>query len=124
MNPKKILLVIFSLLMTVTYAQSESDSLESQISVTELKFETDNIEELINFDWNTIKDMFQETDNNAKITLSFVYENKPEADTTEVRVNNFKMKFTGKRAELDKLIERMKKSFKKLDKITEQGHKN
>ena len=125
MDSKKILLGILLLLSTVIYAQSDkSVSKESEISVSSLKFDTDNIDELRNFDWNMIKEMFEENDTDEEITLEFVYKNKPETDISKASVNNFTMKFTGKTSELDELMDRMKKSFKILGKINEQNNKN
>ncbi|GAA4279790.1 hypothetical protein [Gaetbulibacter aestuarii] len=125
MNLKKFLPGIFLLLSMAVSAQSEKrTSKESEISVSALKFETDNLEELKNFDWSMIQDMFQDNETDEEITLEFIYENKSETDTSKVKVGNFTMKFTGKTSEVDKLIESMKKSFKKLEKITGESNKN
>ena len=125
MNPKIITLGILFLLSTGIYAQSEkNNSKESEIFVSGLKFETDKFEELKNFDWSMIQDMFQDNETDEEITLEFSYENKSETDTSKVKVGNFTMKFTGKTSEVDELIERMKKSFKKLERITIENNKN
>jgi hypothetical protein len=36
--------------------------MESKTAVTELKVETENLDELKNFDWNMVKEMFQDND--------------------------------------------------------------
>lgn len=125
MKTKNILLGIFTLMTFATYAQSEkSKKEESKTAVTELKVEMENLEELKNFDWNIVKEMFQENDAEQEITLAFAYVNKSEIDKSKVRVDNFEMKLTGKTADLDKLTARLKKSFDKLDEIDRRNIKN
>lgn len=118
MKTKNILLGIFSLLTVVVYAQAEkSDKVESITAVTELKVETENFDELVNFDWNMVNEIFQENDADQEITLVFAYVNKSDSDKSKTRVNNFEMKLTGKKADLDKLTFNFKKAFKKLEEI-------
>ena len=125
MKTKNILLGIFSLISFVTYAQTEkSEKVETKTAVTELKMETENLDELKNFDWNMVKEMFEENDSEQEITLAFAYVNKSETDKTKVRVDNFEMKLTGKKADLDKMTSRLKKSFEKLGEIDGQNIKN
>ena len=125
MKTKNILLGIFSLMTFATYAQIEkSEKVESKTAVTELKVETENLDELKNFDWNTVKEMFQENDAEQEITLVFAYVNKSDIDKSKVRVDNFEVKLTGKTADLDKLTSRLKKSFDKLDEINGRNIKN
>ena len=108
-----------------TYAQTEkNEKVETKTAVTELKVETENLDELKNFDWNMVKEMFQENDAEQEITLAFAYVNKSEIDKSKVRVDNFEMKLTGKTADLDKLTARLKKSFDKLDEINGRNIKN
>ncbi|TYB75849.1 hypothetical protein [Bizionia myxarmorum] len=125
MKTKNILLGILSLITFATYAQTEkSQKVESKTAVTELKVETENLDELKNFDWNMVKEMFEENDSEQEITLAFAYVNKSEIDKSKVRVDNFEMKLTGKKADLDKMTSRLKKSFEKLDEIDRQKIKN
>lgn len=125
MKTKNILLGIFSLMTFATYAQTEKNKkVESKTAVTELKVETENLDELKNFDWNMVKEMFQENDAEQEITLAFAYVNKSEIDKSKVRVDNFKMKLTGKTADLDKLTAKLKKSFNKLGEIDGRNIKN
>ena len=125
MKPKNILLGIFSLMIFATYAQTEKKlKVESKTAVTELKVETENFDELKNFDWRMVKEMFKENDAEQEITLAFAYVNKSEIDKSKVRVDNFEIKLTGKTSELDKLTARLKKSFEKLDEIDDRIIKN
>ena len=125
MKTKNILLGIFSLLTFATYAQNEKNEKEEiEIAVTELKVKTENLDELINFDWDMLREMFKENDTEQEITVAFAYVNKSEVDTSKVRVDNFEMKWTGKTSDLDKLAETMKKSFDKLEEIDGRTIKN
>ncbi len=125
MKTKNILLGILSIMTFATYAQTEkSKVIETKTAVTELKVETENLDELKNFDWEMVKGMFQENDKNQEIILAFAYVNKLEIDKSKVRVDNFEMKLTGKTADLDKLTVILKKSFEKLDEIDGRDIKN
>ena len=118
MKTKNILLGILSLMTFATYAQTERiEEVEIKTAITELKVKIESLGELKNFDWKIIKEVFQENDKNQEITLAFVYENKSKIEKSKIRVDNFKMKLTGKTADLDKLTSRLKKTFEKLDKI-------
>ncbi|SHF06004.1 hypothetical protein SAMN05444278_1383 [Psychroflexus salarius] len=125
MKTRNILIGILTLLTFATYAQNEkNEKVETKTAVTELKVETENLDELKNFDWNMVKEMFKENDAEQEITLAFAYVNKSEIDKSKVRVDNFEMKLTGKTADLDKLTARLKKSFDKLDEIDGRNIKN
>lgn len=125
MKTKNILLGIFSLMTFATFAQTEkSEKVESKTAVTELKVKTENLDELKNFDWNMVKEMFEENDAEQEITLAFAYVNKSDIDKSKVRVDNFELKLTGKTADLAKLTSRLKKSFDKLDEIDGRDIKN
>ena len=125
MKTKNILLGIFTLLTFSTYAQNEKkEKVETKTAVTELKVETENLDELKNFDWSILKEIFQENDAEQEITLAFAYVNKSEVDKSKVRVDNFEMKWTGKTSDLDKLTKTMKKSFDKLEEIDGRIIKN
>lgn len=125
MKIKNILLGIFSVITFTCYAQTEkSEKAETKTVVTELKVETENLDKLKNFDWNMVKEMFQNNDAEQEITLAFAYVNKSKLEKSKVRVDNFEMKLTGKTADLDKLTARLKKSFDKLDEIDGRNIKN
>ena len=95
MKTKNILLGILSLMTFATYAQTEKNQkTESKTAVTELKVETENLDELKNFDWTMVKEMFEKNDSEQEITLAFAYVNKSEIDKSKVRVDNFEMKLT------------------------------
>jgi len=124
MKTKNILLGIFSLLTFATYAQiGKSKAIETKSAVTGLKVETENLDELKNFDWDIVKEIFKENDENQEITLAFAYMNKSEIDKSKIRVDNFKFKLTGKNSDLDKLTSRLKSSFEKLSELNGKSKK-
>jgi hypothetical protein len=125
MKTKTILIGILILMTFATYAQSEkSKKAEIKTAVTEWKVETDKLDELRTFDWEMVKEMFQENDAEQEITLAFAYVNKSDVDKTKVRFDNFEIKLTGKKADLEKMTSRLKKSFEKLYKVVGQITKN
>jgi hypothetical protein len=125
MKTKTILIGILILMTFATYAQSEkSKKAEIKTAVTEWKVETDKLDELRTFDWEMVKEMFQENDAEQEITLAFAYVNKSDVDKTKVRFDNFEIKLTEKKADLDKMTSRLKKSFEKLNKVVGQITKN
>jgi tRNA A37 N6-isopentenylltransferase MiaA len=86
--------------------------------------ETENLDELKNFDWNMVKEMFQENDTEQEITLAFAYVNKSNIDKSKIRVDNFKMKLTCQKTDLEKLTAILKKSFDEMVEINDQAIKN
>jgi hypothetical protein len=125
MKTKTFLLGIFSLMTFASYAQTEkSGKAETKTNVTEFKVKTDNLEELKNFDWNVAKEIFQENDAEQEITLVFAYVNKSNIDKSKIRVDNFEIKLTCKKADLEKLTAGLKKSIDKMVEIKGQAIKN
>jgi hypothetical protein len=122
MKIKYILIGILSLLTFSTYAQSEK--IESKGAVTEFKVKTANLDELKNFNWNIVKEMFQDNKPEQEITLVFTYVNNSEIDKSKVKVGNFEMKAVGKTVDLDKLTARLKRSFEKFEEIYSRTIKN
>ena len=121
MKAKSILIAVFTLLTFGSFAQTEKSELpETKNAVTDLTVETSNLDELRNFDWTMVKEMFQDNDKDQEITLAFTYLNKDKIDKTKIRVDNFRFKVTGKTADLDKLTASLKKSFEKLSEINER----
>ena len=112
MKIKYILLGILSLLSFSTYAQTEK--IESKGAVTEFKVKTENLDELKNFDWDLVKEMFQDNKPEQEITLVFTYLNNSKIDNSKVKTGNFEMKLVGKTADLDKLTRKFKRSLEKF----------
>jgi hypothetical protein len=68
--------------------------------------------------------MFQENDTEQEITLAFAYVNKSNIDKSKIRVDNFKMKLTCQKTDLEKLTAILKKSFDEMVEINDQAIKN
>lgn len=120
MKIKNILFGILSLLTFATYAQTEkSGKVEPNNAVTEFKVETDNLNELKNFDWKTVKEMFQNNEAEQKITLTIAYLNKSGIDKLKVEV-----KLTGKTTDLDTMTASLIQSIEKFDEVDVQNIKN
>ncbi len=118
MKTKIILIGILSLLTFASFAQTVKKNInETKSAITEFIVETDNIEELKNFDWNMVEEMFQENDENQEITLGFSYVNKSEIDKSKVRVDNFEFKVTGKTSDLKNLTSKLRRTFEKLSEL-------
>ncbi|MGV8946852.1 MAG: hypothetical protein ACOH1N_10525 [Lutibacter sp.] len=122
MKTKNILLGIFSLLTFAAFAQTENNNTtEPKISVTELKVETANLDELKNFNWDIVKKMFQENDENQEITLAFSFVNKSEVtDNSKVSIDDFEFKISGKSADIENIIKSTKSSVDKFIKLKEK----
>lgn len=115
MKLRNFLFAIFSVVTLAAFGQTEKNQeVEASATVTELIIETENLEELNNFDWKIVKEMFQENDENQEISLVFAYVNKSDSNKSKVRVDNFEMKFTGKSADLDRLANGLRNSIEKL----------
>lgn len=118
MNIKNFLFAILSVMTFTTHAQSKNtQSADIKTAMTEFKINSENLEELKNFDWAMVKEIFEENDADQEITLAIAYTNKSEIDKSLIRVDNFEMTLTGKTADLDNLTARLKKSFYHLDEI-------
>ena len=118
MKTKNILLGILSFLTFVSYAQTEKNNItKTKSAITELKVETENLEELKNFDWKMVEEMFKENDENQEITLAFSYVNNSEIDKSKVLVDNFEVKVTGKTSELKNLTSKLRKAFEKISEL-------
>ncbi len=110
-----LLIGIFSFMTFASFAQTEkSERSETEPNVIEFKMKTENLDELKNIDWIMVKEMFNKNDAEQEITLAFEYKSKN-------RVQNFEMKLTGKTADLEKLIARLKKMLKTMVEIDSQA---
>lgn len=115
----------FFIFLSITgYSQTQGSGNDStEKVVTEFTVETDNLKELIDFDWGNLNEMFETNNDETVITLAYNYNCKFELDTTDSTVSNFKFAVTGKTSEINKLIDMSKKSIQKLA-IFSEKHKN
>ncbi len=110
-----ILIVVFTFFAFASYAQTEkSEVIEAETAVTEFKIKAENIDELKNFDWEIVDQIFKENDGDQKILLAFTFENTSAIDKSKVKLENFEVKATGLTSDLNKLTEQLKRSVEKL----------
>ena len=119
MKIRIFLLSLVSLFTFTTFAQSVKP-IEVKTAVTELKFEMETIEEMNDFDWEMISEIFKENDADQEITLAFAFVNNSDK-SSKVRIDNFDFKVKGKTSELESLTAKMKKSFETLSKFQEEN---
>ncbi len=116
MKTKIILITILSLLTFTSYSQNSKEK-EPKSTTTNFELKTSSIEKLQTFNWNTLKEMFKENEDDQEITIGFIYENKAQIDDSKVKIDNFEIKLSGKTSDLDKMTKRLKKSFDKLEEL-------
>ena len=116
MKFKKLLFIALALIGIGSFAQNKESKFEvTKISVKSLKIETDDFQELKDFDWKGVKDMFEENSPEEEITLSIQY-NQPEDGISE-GINNWSSSFTSKNKNLDAMISKIQKIIINLDKV-------
>ena len=126
MKHKIFLFGIITFLAFTTYSQSEKNNgFEIKIGTTKLDIVVENLDELENFDWNGIKEVFKSNDGEEIITLSFAYIPKisSKLPNSEIRIDNFKINISGKSSDIDNLIDQSKKTMEKLIKVNESYSK-
>lgn len=115
MNLKSIAFLVFTFLTLTTYAQSENSVEIKDKTVSKLKIQTDSFEELENFEWNSINDIFQSNDPEEIIKLQIGFSEKLELGTTDIE--EWSITLSGKTSELNSLIERAKNILDKLSEV-------
>jgi len=120
MKLKNLLLAIFSLITVSLYSQNKETMVEAKTkAVTEFELKTDKIEELRNFDWTTINDLFETNEKGQLIKLAFEYDNNSKKRNSKPSIKNLKFEVSGKTEELPELIEKSKRMVSKFLEINE-----
>jgi hypothetical protein len=88
--------------------------IESESAVTAFKVKAENLDELKNFNWETVKEMFKENDGDQEITLEFEFLNSIPSDTSKKRLDNFTFKLTGKTSHIDNMTSKLKRMIDKI----------
>jgi hypothetical protein len=123
MNLRTILFGIFTFLTVTFYAQTvKSGKYEIKTGINELKYSFENLEEMNNFDWNGIKEIFKSNDENEIISLIFLYNptTNSELDKSQTKIDNWEFKVSGKNSDIDSLINKSKKIIGKLFEISKR----
>jgi acetolactate synthase small subunit len=115
MKALKILITLLTLTTISSYAQSvKSNSVVTKAVITEFKIESEDINQLNNFEWEMIHETFKENDAEQEISVTITIANKPNVEKTDIPVDNFELKVTGKKENLDNIISNLKKTIEKL----------
>jgi hypothetical protein len=120
MKTKNILfsIIFFMALASCTHFEKEG-LIASESAVTAFKVKAENLDELKNFDWETVKEMFKENDEDQEITLEFEFVNNAPTVTSKKRLDNFTFKLTGKTSHIDNMTSKLKRMVDKIADVEE-----
>ncbi len=104
MNLKKTFLSILFLIPLLSFAQVEKYGKTSEILVKEFRIEAKNMDELKNFNWEMIPEMFKTNYKTDSITLSVAYFNKDNVSKSKPKITKFNYKISGKTEDIANLI--------------------
>lgn len=120
MKLKNLIIGIFALIAFNGYSQIQKEKIiATPAAVTEYHLKTSNIEELRDFDWTIVNEVFENNDSDEIIKLAFEYENPSTKRNAKPNLKNFKFEVTGTTEELPDLIEKSKKLVSNLLEINE-----
>ena len=120
MKLRNLTLVIFTFLTFATFAQSgKSVQIKSDKSVSELTIETQSFEELSQFNWSSVYNIFESNDPDQKIKLHFGFNQKLELENSDIE--KWSITLSGKTSELESMIKRAKSILNKLQEIQKNG---
>jgi hypothetical protein len=105
--------IFFMALASCTQFEKEG-LIESESAVTAFKVKAENLDELKNFDWETVKEIFKENDEDQEITLEFEFVNNAPTVTSKKRLDNFTFKLTGKTSHIDDMTSKLKRMVDKI----------
>tara|TARA_R110002051_G_scaffold4743_2_gene26314 strand:+ start:1702 stop:2043 length:342 start_codon:yes stop_codon:yes gene_type:complete len=112
MTLKNYLFAFFAFFSLAIHAQTENTTITS---ITEFKVETDNLEELADFNWKTVANIFENNTPETKVKMTFAYIHKAEYNGADV--NNFELSISGKTSELTSMILKSKGIIAKLSEV-------
>lgn len=94
---------------------SDQKHKETKIYTSNLTVNAENLEELTEFDWDTLKTIFKNNSPEDTIKLSFNYNKTIKFDQNII--DNFNFTISGKTIELESMIKKSKNMFSKLEEI-------
>lgn len=109
---KNCLLAAFIFFSIVIHGQTE---ITTTTTVTAFNLETDELEELTNFNWDVVLEMFENNAPETKISIVLAYNHKVQFNNTEI--DNFELKVGGKTSELISMIKKSKGIITKLGSV-------
>lgn len=99
-------------------APSERSAAHSTLS--EFKFESESLQELRDFDWTLVEQIFEENRAEDSIYLVFAYSNPNEANAGERGFEHFEIALSGPTANLDKMKANLEKYLARLEQETKR----
>ncbi|SDR66090.1 hypothetical protein SAMN04488552_0239 [Christiangramia echinicola] len=118
MNLKNLLLGTFLIFTTVAFSQEQI--VTKTESVTKFQLKTTNIEDLKDFNWSTINELFENNTPDQYIELAFEYDNTSKRIKSKPNIKNLKFEVSGTTDELPGLIEKSKKMLENFITIDEK----
>lgn len=116
MKTKSYLIILLIFAAFTTFAQTEINPKGKSLqAVTSFKASTDTVEELKNFDWKILEEMFKQNDKNQEISIEVGYKKSTDEDKTKMRVSEINYRVVGKTADLDLLIAKLQRMTTKLN---------
>lgn len=87
-----------------------TNQLDNYVDVVDMKIASDNIEDFIQFEWESMKEVVS-MDTDKEVVVRLVYQNK---DSVSSGINNFDLKFTLSERSFEKDVSAIEHSLQKL----------
>ena len=111
MKNKKILIGTLTLIVFafIAFTQIGATKKNNKTALTSLEIKGDSKDELKNFDWKTIEEMFKENNPEQNISIAVILLKGSDRD------DNLRLELTGKTEDIDILTRKLKKSIESLN---------
>lgn len=103
-------LVLIVALISIAGYFYYTNQLDNYVDVVDMKIASDNIEDFIQFEWESMKEVVS-LDTDKEVVVRLVYQNK---DSVSSGVNNFDLKFTLTESGFEKDVSAIEHSLQKL----------
>ena len=122
MKLRSLLFTTFLIFSLTTFAQNDKTTNDSIVtnSVTAINIDTDNVDDLRNFDWEEMLEFFSENEADQEFKFSIAYQNPDKKEDGKLSYDNFKFSVTGKSKDAEKLLKNTEKVVSKFVKIYDQ----
>jgi len=112
---------IFVLLLFFSAVLVQAQDQKMKTTVSSFSVETNNLDELKNYDWRSLKKYFKDNDKNDSIQIKFCLKNDYPKDSKEVfKLTLSSTTIKGENHELNKMIRTAKKMIKEIIKIKKE----
>lgn len=108
---RKYLILIFGLIsVSIGGYFYYSNQLDNYVDVVDIKIESDKIEDFVNFEWDSMKEVVS-LDSDKEIVVRLIYSNK---DSISTGINNFDLKYKLTEINFEKDVKGIKRSLQIL----------